>query len=164
MEITGETLDVIFSALAEQLRSLADQQEIVVIGGSALTALGLVKRATRDVDLVAVAKDGELRSAEPLPETLRVARDRVARDFDLDGNWLNSGPTGLLMWGLPEGFLSRIVTRRYGQALAVTSPGVWTKSTSSFTRWSTRPEDATKQTCERFVQAGRSSSRRRAGP
>ena len=119
MEITGETLDVILGALAEQLRSLADQQEIVVIGGSALTALGLVERATRDVDLVAVAKDGELRSAEPLPETLRVARDRVARDFDLDGSWLNSGPTGLLMWGLPEGFLSRIVTRRYGQALAV---------------------------------------------
>lgn len=101
MEITGETLDVILGALAEQLRSLADQQEIVVIGGSALTALGLVKRATRDVDLVAVAKDGELRSAEPLPETLQVARDRVARDFDLDGNWLNSGPAGLLMWGLP---------------------------------------------------------------
>jgi hypothetical protein len=33
MEITGETLDVILGALAEQLRSLADRQEIVVIGG-----------------------------------------------------------------------------------------------------------------------------------
>jgi hypothetical protein len=119
VEITGGTLDVILGALAEQLRLLADQQELVVIGGSALTALGLVKRATRDVDLVAVAQDGELRSAEPLPETLRVARDRVARDFDLDGNWLNSGPTDLLMWGLPDGFLTRVVTRRYGQALAV---------------------------------------------
>ncbi|MGO9083515.1 MAG: DUF6036 family nucleotidyltransferase [Streptosporangiaceae bacterium] len=119
MEITGETLDVILGALAEQLRSLADQQEIVVIGGSALTALGLVRRATRDVDLLALARDGELLSAEPLPDTLRVARDRVARDFGLDGNWLNSGPTGLLKWGLPDGFLTRIVTRRYGQALAV---------------------------------------------
>jgi hypothetical protein len=119
MKITGETLDVILGALAEQLRSLADQREIVVIGGSALTALGLVKRATRDVDLVAIAEDGELRSAEPLPETLRVARDRVARDFDLDNNWLNSGPTDLLIWGLPEGFLTRTVTRCYGQALAV---------------------------------------------
>ena len=43
MKITGETLDVILGALAEQLRSLADQREIVVIGGSALTALGLVE-------------------------------------------------------------------------------------------------------------------------
>lgn len=48
-----------------------------------------------------------------------MARDRVARDFDLAGNWLNSGPTELLRWGLPEGFLTRIVTRRYGKALAV---------------------------------------------
>jgi hypothetical protein len=119
MEITQETLDVILGALGEQLRSLADQQELVVIGGSALTALGLVKRATRDVDLLAIAEDGELRSAEPLPDALRIARDRVARDFELDENWLNSGPTALLTWGLPDGFLTRVVTRRYGQALAV---------------------------------------------
>lgn len=160
MEITGETLDVILGALAEQLRSLADQQEIVVIGGSALTALGLVKRATRDVDLVAIAQNGELRSAEPLPETLRVARDRVARDFDLDDNWLNSGPTDLLMWGLPDGFL----TRRYGKALAVHFAGRLDQSTSSSTRWLTRPEGVTKQICERFTQAQKNSSRRRAGP
>jgi hypothetical protein len=36
MEITGETLDVLLDALAEQLRSLGVQLEIVVIGGSAL--------------------------------------------------------------------------------------------------------------------------------
>jgi hypothetical protein len=47
MEITGEALDVILDALGEQLRSLGEQTEVVVIGGSALTALGLVKRATR---------------------------------------------------------------------------------------------------------------------
>ncbi len=105
-----------------------------MIGGSALTALCLVKRATKDVDLLAIAKDGELRSAEPLPGALRVARDRVARDFDLDENWLNGGPTGLLIWGLPDGFLTRIVTRHYGQALAIHSPDVWIRSTSSSTR------------------------------
>jgi hypothetical protein len=119
MEITHDTLDVILGALEEQLRSLADQQEIVVIGGSALTALGLVQRATKDVDLLAIAQNGELRSARPLPGTLVVARDRVARDFALDENWLNAGPTDLLTWGLPDGFLTRIVTRRYGQALVV---------------------------------------------
>jgi hypothetical protein len=101
MEITGETLDVILDALAEQLRSLGEQMEVVVIGGSALTALGLLKRATRDVDLLAIAENGELRPAEPLPEALRTARDRIARDFELDENWLNPGPTELLRWGLP---------------------------------------------------------------
>ena len=92
MEISAETLDVLLGALADQLQSLADQQEIVVIGGSALTALGLVKRPTKDVDLLAIANNGELCPAEPLPDTLRIARDRVARDFDLDENWLNGGP------------------------------------------------------------------------
>ena len=119
MEITGETLDVILDALAEQLRSLGEQMEVVVIGGSALTALGLVKRATRDVDLLAIAENGELRPAEPLPEALRTARDRIARDFELDENWLNPGPTELLRWGLPTGFMTRVVTRHYGQALTV---------------------------------------------
>jgi hypothetical protein len=119
MDITAETLDTILGALEEQLRALGKQQEIVVIGGSALTALGLVRRATRDVDLVAIAEGGQLLPASPLPAALREARDRVARDFDLDPNWLNAGPTDLLKWGLPEGFMNRVVTRRYGDALTV---------------------------------------------
>lgn len=119
MEITRETLSVVFGALAEQLQSLRDRYEIVVIGGSALAALGLVNRATRDVDLVALAESGNLRSAKPLPDSLCTARDRVARDFSLDRNWLNAGPTDLLTWGLPEGFWARVVTQRYGRALVV---------------------------------------------
>lgn len=90
-----------------------------MIGGSALTALGFVKRTTKDVDILAIAVNGDLRPARPLPESLRIARDRVTRDFDLDENWLNGGPTDLLKWGLPDGFMTRVVTRRYGQALTV---------------------------------------------
>jgi len=119
MDIDAGNLDAILTALGEQLRFMGNPQEIVVIGGSALTALGLVSRTTRDVDLVAIAENGELRSATPLPEALRVARDRVARDFGLDENWLNDGPTDLLKWGLPEGFMSRVVTRNYGEVLIV---------------------------------------------
>lgn len=91
MDINADTLDVILAALADQLQSMGERQEVVVIGGSALTALGLARRTTRDVDLVAIAENGELRSANPLPDPLRVARDRVARDFGLDENWLNGG-------------------------------------------------------------------------
>jgi hypothetical protein len=50
VDITGDTLGVLLSALAEQLGALGGYVEIIVIGGSALTALGLVRRATRDVD------------------------------------------------------------------------------------------------------------------
>lgn len=123
MDITSETIHVLLGALGEQLSSLGSPQEIVVIGGSALTALGFVRRVTRDVDLLAIAADGELRLAEPLPRTLLTARERVAEDFGLDGNWLNAGPADLLKWGLPEGFMERVVTRRYGPALVVRFAG-----------------------------------------
>jgi hypothetical protein len=47
------------------------------------------------------------------------ARAAVAADFGLAENWLNAGPTDLLKWGLPEAFMSRMVTRPYGTALIV---------------------------------------------
>jgi hypothetical protein len=119
MEITDKTIDLLLAALADQLQALGSQVEVVVIGGSALTALGLVRRATRDVDLLAIAENGELRLAEPLPQDLITARAAVAADFGLAEDWLNAGPTDLLTWGLPEGFMSRVVTRSYGAALTV---------------------------------------------
>jgi hypothetical protein len=119
MEITDKTIDPLLAALADQLQVLGSQVEIVVIGGSALSALGLVRRATRDVDLLAIAENGELRLAEPLPQVLLVARAAVAADFGLAEDWLNAGPTDLLKWGLPEGFMNRVVTRSYGAALVV---------------------------------------------
>jgi hypothetical protein len=119
MEITNETIGLLLGALADQLQVLGSHAEIVVIGGSALTALGLVRRATRDVDLLAVAENGELRPAEPLPQALVIARAAVAADFGLAEDWLNAGPTDLLKWGLPEAFMSRVVTRSYGTALVV---------------------------------------------
>jgi hypothetical protein len=119
VEITDETIDLLLGALADQLQVLGSHVEIVVIGGSALTALGLVRRATRDVDLLAIAENGELHPAEPLPQALLAARAAVAADFALAENWLNAGPTDLLKWGLPEAFMSRVVTRSYGTALVV---------------------------------------------
>lgn len=119
MDITGETLDVLLGALGEQLSALGSHVEIVVIGGSALTALGLIRRSTRDVDLLAIAVKGELRLAEPLPAALLSARAAVARDFGLDENWLNAGPTDLIKWGLPRGFMTRVVTRQCGPGLVV---------------------------------------------
>lgn len=119
MDITREALDGILSALGDQLRALGARLEIVVVGGSALLALGLVRRPTKDVDVLAIAENGELHRADPLPGTLREAADRVTRDFGLDEDWLNAGPTDLLKWGLPDGFWSRITTQRYGEALTV---------------------------------------------
>jgi hypothetical protein len=106
-------------ALAEQLAGADVSYKLVVIGGAALQALGLVDRPTRDIDVVALTVGTTLVSADPLPPPLVAARDRVARDYGLPERWLNPGPTSLLDLGLPEAFMERVVTRIYGRALTV---------------------------------------------
>ena len=149
MEITDETIDLLLGALADQLQALGSHVEIVVIGGSALTALGLVRRATRDVDLLAIAENGELRLAEPLPQALLAARAAVAADFGLAKDWLNAGPTDLLKWGLPEAFMSRVVTGPTERPSSWTLPAGSTRFTSSSLPWLTRAEGAMRPTSGR---------------
>jgi hypothetical protein len=114
-----EAASTYLAALGEQLDAAGERFEVVVVGGSGLLLLGAIERATRDVDVVALRRGDSLESADPLPEALVAARDRVARDFSLDPEWLNPGPTDLLDFGLPQGFLNRVETRRYGPALTV---------------------------------------------
>lgn len=114
-----EATDRLLSALSEQVAALGQRFELVVVGGSALLALGLIERPTRDVDLIALRTGDDLDTAKPLPPALKAARDRVARDFSLPAEWLNPGPTDLLEFGLPEGFVDRLERRDYGDDLTV---------------------------------------------
>jgi hypothetical protein len=163
MEITDKTIDVLLGALADQLQALGSQIEMVVIGGSALAALSLVKRATRDVDLLAIAANGELRPAEPLPEALLAARAAVAADFGLPETWLNAGPTDLLKWGLPEGFMSRVVTRSYGRTLVVHLAGRLDQIHFKLFAMLTRAGAVMRRISGRSARLGVNSSSPRAG-
>lgn len=118
-DITPDKADLLLSALGEQLAARGERFELVVIGGSALLALGLIERTTRDVDIVALRYGEDLAEAKPLPEGLLEARDLVARDFSLPHEWLNPGPTELLRFGLPDGFVGRLQRRNYGESLVV---------------------------------------------
>lgn len=109
----------LLSALGERLALTRTSIELVVIGGSALTILGLIERPTRDVDVVALLDGGELRSARPLPDSVVEARNAVAADFGVSEGWLNSGPGDLLQWGLPDGFVERLTRREFGSTLTV---------------------------------------------
>jgi hypothetical protein len=115
-----EGADRLLSALGEQLEHLGFRYGLVVVGGTALLALDLVARATKDVDVVALEKDGQmLAPPKPLPAGLIQARERVTRDFGLPDEWLNTGPSSLLDLGLPDGFEGRLLRRDYGPALTV---------------------------------------------
>lgn len=113
------------SALGEHLEQVSGNAvELVVCGGSALQALGLIERTTRDVDVLAViakqvADDVVLLSAQPLPKTVVDAAAIVARDFGLPTDWLNPGPTELLSEGLPDGLVTRLHSMSFGSKLTV---------------------------------------------
>jgi len=118
MDSAGDT-DDLFHALSDQLAAHGERYTLAVVGGSALLALGLVSRATRDVDVLAIVEDRELVSAQPLPAALLDAARTVARDFGLSDDWLNSGPTSLLDLGLPGGLYERAHHRIYGPGLEI---------------------------------------------
>lgn len=114
------TAERLFGALAEQLSASGHAYELVVTGGSALLAMGLIARSTQDVDVIALGGDENLAEALPLPAPLVEARDRVARDFGLPIDWLNSQVAAdMLRLGLPPGFERRLTDRSFGPSLTV---------------------------------------------
>jgi hypothetical protein len=124
MTIGSSNLNELLTALDRQI-GLADGQPIglVVCGGTALAALGLVIRTTRDVGVLARARVSRGRvSVErlaSLPDWLATAARKVARDFSLPEDWLNLGPAPQLELGLPAGFAERLTRASYGRFLTV---------------------------------------------
>jgi hypothetical protein len=118
-------IEKILSALGELLDSMhVAIPELVVCGGSALNVLGLVTRTTKDVDVVAFAIRNEqenirLEKADPFPDKLSEASRKVARDFNLPEKWLNPGPTSAVDFGLPEGLMERVETKKFGVSLTI---------------------------------------------
>ena len=122
--MTSAEIEDMLNALGEQLDAVsAEPIELIICGGSALNLHGIIQRATKDVDVVAIRSDDDKGphyiTAKPLPEVVLEARARVARDFNVPVDWLNDGPAGLMRWGIPSGFESRLIARRYGDRLTL---------------------------------------------
>jgi len=123
--ISQENLDRALTLLAGRLDlARSEPTRLVVCGGSALIAMGLRQRTTKDMDVVALMNAArELVSPDPLPDFLLTAAGQVARDLGLFEGWLNNGPSrgegGLFQMGLPAGFVGRLTEKSYGQRLTV---------------------------------------------
>ena len=111
-------LRLILSALGEQLENwLIRPVELLVCGGSALNVLGLIRRATRGCRYSRLCERGMkgkksfLIKADPLTPELIMAAKKVARDFNLPDDWLNTGPASAVDLGLPNGIMKRVITR-----------------------------------------------------
>ena len=123
--ISHDNIDQTLSLLAGRLDlAQTDPVRLVICGGSALIAMSLRRRTTRDMDVVALLSAAqEPISPDPLPDFLLRAADQVARDLGLFEGWLNNGPSrgegGLFQMGLPEGFVGRLTEKEYGPRLAI---------------------------------------------
>lgn len=116
-----EAVDQVLGALGEELSRLDGAPvDLLVCGGSALQALGLVYRTTKDVDVLAIIDANDLLiTAKPLPAHLIEAAKKVARVMQLADDWINPGPTSALEMELPDGVLVRAEARTYGKTLTV---------------------------------------------
>jgi hypothetical protein len=118
-------IETILSALGEQLESSSvESVELLVCGGSALIFLGLAQRTTKDVDILAYIKrtnagDTSFIKAKQMNPEFIMASRKVARDFNLPENWINTGPTSAVDLGLPERLMERVTTREFGRKLTI---------------------------------------------
>ena len=113
LDLDAESLPRALEALGDVLASRNVRYEVVAVGGSALLLLGLINRATRDLDVLGLVEAGQIIRIDSLPAALQEAAVDVARVFGLGRDWLNPGPAALVDLGLPEGFAARLETRRY---------------------------------------------------
>jgi len=115
-----DNLKFLLGLLEEQLRLLnSPALELVVCGGSALIALDLVQRATRDIDVVATIRNHSLSDPEPFSKELKEAINKLSDNLGLPKDWLNAAPADLFRMGLPDGFPDRLVKWEIGPTLVV---------------------------------------------
>lgn len=117
-------LEGVLGAVGELLAAEGEHIAIVVVGGATLNLLGVVQRATSDVDVIARAfrdPTGELRLERALPFPPALARSirTVARDFGLPEDWMNAVIEAQWTHGLPPGLPEDITWRQYGDGLDV---------------------------------------------
>ena len=118
--IDNKNIKRIFVALDRQILAAGGCSiSLVVCGGTALAALGLVLRTTKDVDVLGMLEKGEILKLGRFPGWLSEAASRVAADFDLPEDWLNLGPESQLDTGLPLGLPERLERKKYGKRLTI---------------------------------------------
>lgn len=109
-----DRLNEALATLGALLEERTQHASLLVVGGATLLLLGVVDRPTADVDVVGVSSPAGYLKADALPEFLGTAVRDVGRALGLGDSWLNTGPAGLVDFGLPDGIERRVSIRTYG--------------------------------------------------
>lgn len=109
-----EGINQALSSLGALLQERGESIGVLVIGGGGLLLLGFIERPTADVDVVGFASPTGYVKADGLPAFLSQAVREVGEALGLGAAWFNSGPAGLIDFGLPAGLPNRVEVRVYG--------------------------------------------------
>ena len=107
-------LEEALETLGELLEERDQNVGLLVVGGGSLLLLGLIERPTADLDVVGFPGPVGYVKATVLPGFLSDAVGEVGAALGLGERWLNSGPAGLIDFGLPEGLADRVSVRVFG--------------------------------------------------
>lgn len=116
--LDASALEELLIAVGEHLAAAGESVAVVVVGGGALSIMGWVDRTTNDIDVIARARREEggwvMTAPEPLPDILVEAVARVARDYGLATDWLNTAVAMQWRTGLPPRFVEEVEWRSFG--------------------------------------------------
>lgn len=96
----------------QYLKQLNLSFDAVIVGGTALSILGVIKRETQDCDVL----------HPDIPSDIEKAALDFAKIKKLDLNWLNNGPTSLKR-DLPKNWMARLQVLYTGDALTLKTLG-----------------------------------------
>lgn len=117
-DLSRNEIEELLAAAGELLQDQGEFFSIVIVGGAALSLMGLVERTTKDVDVIARScRQNGMRlliPPEPLPRVFNETISRVARDFGLPSNWMNTVVGSQWESGLPDSVLDEIEWRQFG--------------------------------------------------
>ena len=99
------------------LASRSHRGDLTIVGGAALALLGVIRRATRDCDVLEPTLDPAL-----LNLAQAFAHQQTAMGNPLAQDWLNNGPASLAAV-LPSGWRDRLVVVYQGAALSLRALG-----------------------------------------
>ncbi len=124
MNISAENLDEILSRLNRKMVYAEGKPlNVAVCGGSALIAVALVARPTKDVDVVALLRvnqaNVEILEVKSLPTDVERLAAEIGTELGIREDWFNFNASPLIAFGFPPNMTSRLIKKSYGICLTV---------------------------------------------
>jgi len=124
MSLSAENIDEILSRLNQKMvYAEVKPLNVAVCGDTALIAVGLVARATEDVDIIALLRvnqvNVEVLEDKNLPADVERLVAEIGIELGIREDWFNFHASSLIAFGFPPNMTTRLVKKSYGACLTV---------------------------------------------